>query len=433
MDEDIPESIERADAGADRTTGPDHDADCGFDADLDRTHDERAASASAMDDARGDEPGFSYEVGPSRGDDDFNAAVEEVCQMLLPVTQFGKYAIVGWSRFRDQHGPGVAVLTSLIDRLPEAINLLKRQGRSFMLGHCLPESARHRLIDSSGAVASHDLPRVLPWLDSRPWANQAVSQALSRFGARSWKARGIGLIDICGFTRVSPTRQLAYLMSLNKAMNTSYAYLTGHCDAIIDVRRSTTGDGYYLWNSWIGWEGDVALLAFLIQTMTVLRQRRDEAREEPFQVRAAFTVGEVFEIADRGVDYQYVRNEVAVGPATSYLARLLNDAVPNQLLLGDFQRQGPRTDPVVRGPADLLDGAVRRLRLGHGAYAVSDRTRAALVPNQRLRVVDKHGMSHYCFNVSGAVDNLVGGERHEALVGVRVDDAPALRELRFLD
>lgn len=430
MDEDTPERIERLDPDADRTTGPDLDGDP--DPDADSAHGERAASA--MDDARGDEPGFSYEVGPSPGDlDDFNAAVDEVCQMLFPVTQYGKYAIVGWSRFYDQRGPGVAVLTSLIDRLPEAINLLKRQGRSFMLGHCLPESARHRLIDASGAVASHDLPRGLPWLDSRPWANQAVSQALSRFGARSWKARGIALIDICGFTRVSPTRQLAYLMSLNKAMNTSYAYLTGHCDATIDVRRSTTGDGYYLWNSWIGWEGDVALLAFLIQTMTVLRQRRDEAREEPFQVRAAFTVGEVFEIADRGVDYQYVRNEVAVGPATSYLARLLNDAVPNQLLLGDFQRQGPRADPQQRGPAELLDGAVRRLRLGHGAYATSDCTRAALVPNQRLRVVDKHGMSHYCFNVSGAVDNLVGRKRHEALVGVRVDDSPALRDLRFLD
>jgi hypothetical protein len=233
-------------------------------------------------------------------------------------------------------------------------------------------------------------------------------------------------------------------MSLNKALNTAYARLrriskareeSGQQSLALNFQRSTTGDGYYIWNDTWGGHGDTMVLALLLLTLSVLEHRRSEAREHPIRIKAAFTVGEVFCLADRGVTWNDEGSQIAVGPATNYLARILGKAVSGQFLVGQFSRSTP--EGFALGPSDLLGTAAALLGELLPPDLVAQTEWHFDPPGTTVRVVDKHGDAHHCYNVVGHLGNMLptaGSQLQKLLVrfGVPLDPSQSIETLRFV-
>jgi hypothetical protein len=110
-----------------------------------------------------------------------------------------------------------------------------------------------------------------------------------------------------------------------------------------------------------------------------------------------------------------------------YLSQALQDigtAKPGQLLVGDFYRPGQPGE--ILNPEGVIKQANELFRAeGYGAATLS------FEPKSRVRAVDKHGVSWYCWNVTGEVPNIVGEEKLRVKVGLEPDTAPELSDIRF--
>lgn len=363
--------------------------------------------------------------------------------------EYGKWILVAYGWGRQPTSPPdpltFGIMTCSIDEFPGVVDFLTRElAYSFNFGRSIP---LNRMLDlqerySAVKVMSFPLQGFSGETNDRS-VLRAVRDTCAKFAATRWLERAVALLDITGFTQVGPTRQLAYIMSLNKALNSSFARLrrissarsrTGLRALGLSFRRSTTGDGYYIWNETWGADGDTVLLALVLQALSVLEHRLSEAREHPIRVKAAFTVGEVFCLADRGITWLDEGQQIAVGPATNYLARIMTKAVPGQVLMGKFVRSD--TDSSEVGPSELLDRATRLL----AEELPSDlqmRSRWRWDPDSDLRVLDKHGDAHYCRNVVVDVGNELFDSRGDrgrfvTRVGVPLDESRELGGLQFL-
>ena len=158
-----------------------------------------------------------------------------------------------------------------------------------------------KLAASFSGVKAHKLLEGVSGFDPDDEAHvRQLRAACAKYAAARWLERGVARVDICGFTRVSSPRQLSYILSLDRAMRTAFRRLkaaSARTQAALgvslplDFSRSTTGDGYYLWNEVWGTHGDAALLALLLQTMSVIEQRRTEPREQVLRARGGFHRG----------------------------------------------------------------------------------------------------------------------------------------------
>jgi hypothetical protein len=74
-----------------------------------------------------------------------------------------------------------------------------------------------------------------------------VEQIIRRYGISFVERRGVLLFDITDFSLFSPFEQASQLNSLSYSMNSAYNKLSTR-DVHINFARTTTGDGYYVWN-----------------------------------------------------------------------------------------------------------------------------------------------------------------------------------------
>lgn len=234
-----------------------------------------------------------------------------------------------------------------------------------------------------------------------------VSSLVSRYGVSLVKARAAILLDIVGFSLVSPLEQVAMLHSLSLSVNCAYRQLLG-ADTHIQFARTTTGDGFYIWNRARTGDANFALYKLLMLTLAdnALARKRAGKGLVP-QLRAAFHVAEQYEFhhveAVNPTTFSYI-----VGQVTIDLARFIENALPGQIVIGDFNVGG--ADAGSHGTPDFLRKTAASLEQLEGlsvggdhiedirCYLTGTQTQARRYRAVRYPLLDKHGLTRFAYN-----------------------------------
>jgi len=127
------------------------------------------------------------------------------------------------------------------------------------------------------------------------------------------------------------------LNSLSCSINAAYAKLLGQGDSL-NFARTTTGDGFYIWNRSRGIDANIALyhLLMLILADNAAEHRASETKNLIPVLRTSLHVGSHYEFyqpeALNPTTFSYI-----VGDVTIELARINEHAKPHQILVGAFE------------------------------------------------------------------------------------------------
>jgi hypothetical protein len=239
-----------------------------------------------------------------------------------------------------------------------------------------------------------------PLGDSDPM-RAALDQLIRRYGLSYVEHRAVILFDIAGFSLYSPFEQASQLNSLSYSMNSAYNKLQT-LGVNVPFRRTTTGDGYYVWHSEVNAEANRDLFYFLLLIVADNAAARAVAQGNTVpRIRAAFHIGDHYELFQaEGVNptvFSYI-----VGDVTIDLARMLNSAKPEQILVGEFPARAgqPATadfiDHSLRSGAVLNGLRIAGLDVDRFEWAASRTAENRLA---RYKITDKHGFTHFAYNL----------------------------------
>lgn len=260
-----------------------------------------------------------------------------------------------------------------------------------------------------------------------------VSDMVRCYGVSLVRNRAVVLLDAAEFSLRSPLDQMAMLNSLAYSVNSAYGQLLSK-DIKIDFARTTTGDGFYIWNRATTAEANTELykLMMMILADNAVAQRKARSSWVP-KLRAAFHVGEHYEFHQveglNPTNFSYI-----VGQVTVDLSRMVDSALPGQILLGDFLTQvgGDGSGPATRcdtlafventaatldqlNGLDISGGRIENIRcyltggsLGGRHYVVD-----------RYHLRDKHGTTRTVYN---AKINIHCDKGEPIFLGIRSDD-----------
>jgi class 3 adenylate cyclase len=226
---------------------------------------------------------------------------------------------------------------------------------------------------------------------------------VQRYGLSFVERRAVLLFDIAGFSLYTPFEQASQLNSLSYSMNSAYNKLQS---VGIDVpfRRTTTGDGYYVWHKDASEQASRDLLYFLLLIIADNAAARAAAQGNTVpRIRAAYHVGAHYELYQaEGINptvFSYI-----VGDATIELARMLDRAKPEQILIGEFpasdQQDGLGTQDFIN---QALDGGATLLGIKLAGQEIQ-KLKFSLSGDgqghaQRITIEDKHGLQHHAYNL----------------------------------
>lgn len=263
-----------------------------------------------------------------------------------------------------------------------------------------------------------------------------ISDMVRRYGVSLVGNRAVVLLDAVEFSLHSPLDQMAMLNSLAYSVNSAYGQLLLK-DIKIDFARTTTGDGFYIWNRATTDEANTELykLMMMILADNAVAQRKARSPWVP-KLRAAFHVGEHYEFHQveglNPTNFSYI-----VGQVTVDLSRMLERALPGQILLGDFVTQVDGTGSgrsirydtlaFVENTAATLDqlngldisgGRIENIR----CYLTGDSLGGGQFMVNRYYLDDKHGTTRAVYN---AKINIHRDKPQPILLGIRNDDLRA--------
>ncbi|MGE0558947.1 MAG: hypothetical protein AB7E73_10150 [Burkholderiales bacterium] len=239
-----------------------------------------------------------------------------------------------------------------------------------------------------------------------------LTRLVARYSVSLVPQRAVALLDVVDFSLRSSLEQVAMLNSMSYSLNSAYRQLMMK-DVEINFARTTTGDGFYIWNRTRKIEGNIDLykLVSLILADNAVARRKAKSFPVP-ELRAAFDVGEHYEFYQvEGLNpttFGYI-----VGQVTIKLARLVEQARPGQILLGDFEidmgsghDSGTRhcgTPGFVEMAAKSLD-QLRGLEIagdeisGMSCYLTGEGRPGRGFQVNRYELRDKHGLVHVAYN-----------------------------------
>jgi hypothetical protein len=262
-------------------------------------------------------------------------------------------------------------------------------------------------------IESTHLPLREP-LKNTPQQNEIIEKMVKRYSITYVPNRGVCLFDIVGFGLLPPFEQMMQLNSLSYSLNSAQSKLLTKRIGV-DFSRTTTGDGFYIWNRDLSLEGNVNLYHFLqlVLADNAIAQKKATHNTVP-RLRACFHVGSSYEFhQSEGLNptlYNYV-----VGDVTVDVARVIERAMPGQILVGDFRAEMPTGDGLggssrVVESADFVELAMRNVEQLAGIELSGERVDAircyltgTKLPNgqftvRRITVNDKHGISRRVYN-----------------------------------
>tara|TARA_R110002073_G_scaffold26248_3_gene86138 strand:+ start:7168 stop:8517 length:1350 start_codon:yes stop_codon:yes gene_type:complete len=254
-----------------------------------------------------------------------------------------------------------------------------------------------------------------------PAVVSAVEQLIKRYGLSYVSDRAVLLFDIAEFSLFTPFEQASQLNSLSYSLNSAYNKLLAK-GIEVHFSRTTTGDGYYVWNRALGAQANCDLFFFLLLVVAdnAVARRASHGNTVPV-IRVAYHVGSHYELYQaEGVNptvHSYI-----VGDVTIELARMAEKAQPQQVLVGHFETasqcaQEPATEP--SGPVSAPDfieqcndglsalqgiqfagKTVERLHCRLSGAGGDDDRRVA----RRLLITDKHGLSRQAYNLEFTIE-----------------------------
>ena len=258
-----------------------------------------------------------------------------------------------------------------------------------------------------------------------------ISDMVCCYGVSLVDNRAVVLLDAVQFSLQSPLDQVAMLNSLAYSVNSAYGQLLLK-DIKIDFARTTTGDGFYIWNRATTDEANTALykLMMMILADNAVAQRKARSPWVP-KLRAAFHIGEHYEF-HQVVGLNPTNLSYIVGQVTVDLSRMVEHALPNQILLGDFVTHvdgsgSPtrcdtptfveNTDATLNqlNGLDISGGRIENIR----CYLTGDNLAGGKYMVNRYYLRDKHGTTRAVYN---AKINIHRDKAEPSFLGIRNED-----------
>jgi len=253
-------------------------------------------------------------------------------------------------------------------------------------------------------------------LTGTPEETAAIERLVKRYSVSYVRNRAVALFDIVGFGLLSPFEQMNQLNSLSCSLNAAHSRLLAR-RMLVNFARSSTGDGFYIWNRDVGLEANTNLYHFmhLVLADNAIARQKGQGRGVPL-LRTSFHVGSCYEFNHAEGLNPTVYCDV-VGDVTIGLARMIEHALPGQILVGEFcvpMRQagleaelqgGPDFDAIsfmeqAQGSLSQLNGlelsgeAVESIKCYLTGEACADGTFSI----RKLAIEDKHGLRRTAFN-----------------------------------
>ncbi len=273
--------------------------------------------------------------------------------------------------------------------------------------HVTPDGMRHL-----GVLMEHEPVDIrLPFRPGQDLSYELVEAVIKRYSVSYIEDRAVALFDIVGFSLLSPLQQVTQLNSLAYSVNSAYSkMLEKNID--ISFTRSTTGDGFYIWNRDRSIQANVNLYHFmhLVLADNAIANSKSSAQTTP-ELRACFHIGGHYEFyQSEGLNptvYSYI-----VGDVTIELARMIDCAGAGQVLVGDFlvpilDRDTGLTRKI--GTVDFIEYTQRSLSRLEGIVLSGDEVddiRCYLTGEKRgddfairkYLIADKHGRTRDVYN-----------------------------------
>jgi hypothetical protein len=243
---------------------------------------------------------------------------------------------------------------------------------------------------------------------------RVIERLIRRYGISYVPSRAVAMFDIVGFSLLNPFEQMTQLNSLSHSLNSAHSKMLSSRLGV-DFARSSTGDGFYIWNRFLGPEGNRHLyqLMQLVLADNAIAQRKARGKTVPL-LRACFHVGGCYEFHHAEGLNPTLHSEI-VGDVTIELARMIERTLPGQILVGDFHAAGALS---ADSSADGIDiDAIQFMELAQDQLAslnglelsgdaiesikcyLTGRARAdGTFSIRKLSIADKHGLTHSVFN-----------------------------------
>ena len=244
---------------------------------------------------------------------------------------------------------------------------------------------------------------------------QIIEKMIHRYGVNYVASRAVTLFDIVGFSLLTPFEQMTQLNSLSYSLNSAHAKMLEQ-DVGIDFARSSSGDGFYIWNRDHGLEANVNLYHFMhiVLADNAIARSKAVSRAVP-RLRACFHVGSCYEF-HQAEGLNPTIHDFIVGDVTIELARMIEAAMPGQILVGEFVAEASAQPHGEEESQESLD-AVRFLQRAQGnlsklsglelsgekvtaikCYLTGERQENGDFSIRRLQIKDKHGLTRTVFN-----------------------------------
>jgi hypothetical protein len=256
-----------------------------------------------------------------------------------------------------------------------------------------------------------------------------IERLVTRYGVNYVHDRAVALFDIVGFSLLSPFEQMTQLNSLSYSLNAAHSKMLDR-KLNVNFARSSTGDGFYIWNRDLGAIANTNLyhLMHLVLADNAIARSKARGRTVPL-LRAAFHVGSCYEFHQAEGLNPTVFSDI-VGDVTIELARMVERALPGQVLVGEFSallNDEQQDNPIKLDSVAFVDYAQTNLTQLNGlelsgdaiqsikCYLTGEPAENGDFSIRKLTIQDKHGLNHNVFN---AKINIYRSDAEPILLGI---------------
>ena len=253
-------------------------------------------------------------------------------------------------------------------------------------------------------------------LAGHPVETQIIEKMIRRYGINYVASRAVTLFDIVGFSLLTPFEQMTQLNSLSYSLNSAHAKMLEQ-DVGINFARSSSGDGFYVWNRDDGLEANVNLYHFMhiVLADNAIARSKTTSKAVP-RLRACFHVGSCYEF-HQAEGLNPTMHDFIVGDVTIELARMIEAALPGQILVGEFLADLQGNEVTDHSQTQAHIDAVTFLERAQGnlaklsgmefsgervtaikCYLTGENMGGGQFNIRRLLIKDKHGLSRIAYN-----------------------------------
>ena len=318
---------------------------------------------------------------------------------LARLWRLGRNAIIGWSPLKD----GIAVLSVPQFQLP---NILSNY-ENILIGSSKMSKLKLKEVSDICEIEPYNLKFPPSSLAAKiPW--KALDELIRRYSIIKTNDKAVILFDIVGFSHYSALEQVTVLNSLSYSINIAHRR-AAEAGLKIVVSQSTTGDGFYIWNENNGLEANLDLycLMMLILADNALSSQKTSKSTVP-DLRTCFHVGSCYEYF-QAYGESLGTSHFIVGDVTIDLARMIDCALSEQILIGNFHNfQGGEAKSL--STLEFMEEAKQHLTVFEKitlsrekistikCYLTGDKTDDGEFGISRFVIQDKHDYKHVVYN-----------------------------------